>query len=186
MGKKEDISSEKKAIIQYLLTNKHSSISEISRKCDISRRTLKRIQDKLKNGLPLCVRRQGKCDRKKKLTPRNKRMLVKIVKENRFATCSAITSKLNEVEINVATITVRRSLHGLSIRSRRPAQKLTKAQRKKCLDSAKKYCSFNVDDWKLVSHNTMIRSFFLNIPVLTFCDNFCSVFFRYASAMSLP
>ena len=48
MGKKEDVSSEKKAIIQYLLTNKHSSISEISRKCDISRRTLKRIKDKLK------------------------------------------------------------------------------------------------------------------------------------------
>ena len=54
MGKKEDISSEKKAIIQYLLTNKHSPISEISRKCDISRRTVKRIQDKLKNGLILC------------------------------------------------------------------------------------------------------------------------------------
>ena len=127
--KKEDISSEKKAIIQYLLTNKHSSISEISRKCDISRRTVKRIQDKLKNGLLLCVRRRGKCDRKKKITPRNERMQVKIVKENRFATCSAITSKLNEVGINVATITVRRSLHGLGIRSRSPAQKptLTKA-----------------------------------------------------------
>ena len=134
--KKEDISFEKKAVIQYLLTNKHSSISEISRKCDISRRTVKRIQDKLKNGLPLCVRRQGKCGRKKKITPKNERMLVKIVKESRFATCSAITSKLNEVGINVATITVRRSLHGLGIRSRRPAQKpkLTKAQRKKRLD----------------------------------------------------
>ena len=41
MGKKEDISSEKKAIIQYFLTNKHSSISEISRKSDILRRTVK-------------------------------------------------------------------------------------------------------------------------------------------------
>ena len=61
MGKKEDISSEKKAIIQYLLTNKHSSILKISRKCDISKCTVKRIQDKLKNGLPLCVQRQGKC-----------------------------------------------------------------------------------------------------------------------------
>ena len=107
MGKKEDISSEKKAIIQFLLTNKHSSITEISRKCDISRRTVKQIQDNLKNGLPLCVRRQGKCGRKKKITPRNERMLVKIVKENRLATCSAITSKLNEVGINAATITVR-------------------------------------------------------------------------------
>ena len=106
MGKKENISSGKKGIIQYLLTNKHSSISEISRKCDISRCTVKRIQHKLKNGLPLCVRRQGKCGRKKKIKPRNERMLVKIVKENRSATCSAITSKLNEVGINVATITV--------------------------------------------------------------------------------
>ena len=61
MGKKEDISSQKKAIIQYLLTNKHSSMCEISRKYDISRRTVKRIRDKLKNGLPLCVRGQGKC-----------------------------------------------------------------------------------------------------------------------------
>ena len=41
MGKKEDISSEKKATIQYLLTNKHSSISKISRKCDTSRCTVK-------------------------------------------------------------------------------------------------------------------------------------------------
>ena len=170
------------------MTNKHSSISEISRKYDISRRTAKRIQDKLKNGLPLCDRRQGKCRRKKKVKPRNERMLVKIVKENRFATCSAITSKLNEMGINVATITVQRSLHGLDIRSRRPAQKpkLTKPQRKKRLDWTKKYRSFTVDDWKLVSHyNTMIRSFFLNISVFIFCDNFYSVFFRYASAMSL-
>ena len=116
-------------------------------------------------------------------------MLVKIVKENRFATCSAITTKLNEVGINVVTIIVRRSLHGLGIRSRRPAQKpkLTKAQRKKRLDWAKKYRSFTVDDWKLVNHyNTMIRNFFLNISVFRFCDNFYSVFFRYASAMSLP
>ena len=189
MGKKEDISSEKKAIIQYLLTNKHSSISEISRKCDISRRTIKRMQDKLKNGPPLCVRRQGKCGRKKKITPRNERMLVKIIKENRFATCSAITSKLNEVGINVATITVQRSLHGLGIRSRRPAKKpkLTKTQRKKRLAWAKKYRSFTVDDWKLVSdYNTIIRSFFLNISIFIFCDNFYSVFFRYALAMSLP
>ena len=76
---------------------------------------------------------KGKCGRKKKITPRNERMLVKIVKENRFATCSAITNKLNEVGINVATITVRRDLHVLGIRSRRPAQKpkLTQAQRKK-------------------------------------------------------
>ena len=138
MGKKKTLKKKtlvlkKKAIIQYLLTNKHSSVSEISRKCDISRRTVKRIQDKLKNGPPLCVRRQGKCGRKKKITPRNERMLVKIVKENRFATCSAITSKLNEVGINVATTIVRRNLHGLGIRSRRPAQKpkLTQAQRKK-------------------------------------------------------
>ena len=89
-------------------------------------------------------------------------MLVKIVKENRFATCSAITSKLNEVGINVATITVRRSLHGLGIRSRRPAlkPKLTKAKIKKRLDWVKDYRSFTVDDWKLVSHyNTMTRSF---------------------------
>ena len=113
----------------------------------------------MKNGLPLCVQRQAKCGRKKKITPRNERMLVKIVKENRFATCSPITSKLNEVGINVATITVRRSLHGLGIISRRPAQKpkLTKAQRKKHLSWAKMYRSFTVDDWKLVSYyNTMI------------------------------
>ena len=58
MGKKEDISSEKKAVIQYLLTNKHYSISEISRKYDISRCTVRKIQCKLKNGLSLCVRRQ--------------------------------------------------------------------------------------------------------------------------------
>ena len=83
MGKKEDISYEKKAIIQYLLTNKQSSISEISRKCDISRRTVKRIQDKVKNSLPLCVRGQGKCGRKKKITLRNERMLVKIVKKKK-------------------------------------------------------------------------------------------------------
>ena len=45
MGKKEDISFKKKAIIQYLLTNKHSSICETSRKCYISRRTVKRLKD---------------------------------------------------------------------------------------------------------------------------------------------
>ena len=116
-------------------------------------------------------------------------MLVKIVKENRFATCSAMTSKLNEMGINVVTITVRQSLHGLGIRSRRPAQKpkLIKAWRKKRLDWEKRYRNFTVDDWKLVSHyNTMVRSFFLNISVFIFRDNFYSVFSRYASAMSLP
>ena len=66
---------------------------------------------------------------------------VKIVKENRFAIYSAITSKLNEVGLNVATITVQQSLHGLGIRSRKPAKKpkLTNTQRKKSLDWTKKF-----------------------------------------------
>lgn len=100
--------------------------------------------------VPISNKRSG---RPKKLTPREERFIVNIIKKNQKTTSSEISSQLEEYFNNsVSHRTVRRVLHRAGYRARVPRKKphITKVNRMKRLQFAKEYVGKNNEFWEKV------------------------------------
>lgn len=149
MGKKSDISRIKIDMVKGLLDADNISQREITKRVKVSKTTVANVKKKMDLLLPLKPQREGKCGRKHSITPRGKRILKKIVLEDRRLTNEQIKNKLQESGVNVSTRTVRRDLKEFGFESRRPVKKpkLTEKMMKKRLQWCRKYKDFTEDDW---------------------------------------
>ena len=114
---------------------------------------MRRIKENIANNVSLRSKRKGACGRKKIISPRTERKLIKIIKGSRAATNATITQEVQDSGVAVSERTVRRSLYALGFKSRRPVKKpkLTTAMKRKRLLWARKYRTFTSEDWDKVS-----------------------------------
>lgn len=155
MGRCKDLSEEKIAGIKALLQHSDHSQRQIAALCGISQASVKRVAQKLKDGAPTKPQRAGRCGRNKKVTPRAERKLIRIVKENRWATTGEVRQMLEASGCNISHRTVRRSLYELDFKSRRPVKKprLTPKMIEARQRWAHSYRNFTEDDWNMVSNH---------------------------------
>lgn len=139
MGKLNDLSPRKRALIKFHLEETTFSQKEIAKKLEISPALVCRVKKSLAAGGDLGVSRAGRCGRKKKLSPRDERKLVKMAKDNRRATSRDLKAKLEAYGVSVSDSYVRRKLTESGMPARRPRKKakITPTMAKKRLEWAK-------------------------------------------------
>lgn len=152
MGKKGDLSPNKKSEIKTFINFKMFSNREISRRLKVSEASVRRIKKNIETGHELSPKRNKRCGRKPIFTPRAERCLTKICLEDRFCSTKQIKSKLQEANVNASERTVRRKLKDLKFKACRPARKpkLTATMKAKRLKWAKQYRNKDVDFWRSV------------------------------------
>ncbi|GFV17127.1 hypothetical protein TNCV_3632901 [Trichonephila clavipes] len=123
VGKKDDLSSCKKAEVKALVNANFFSNREISRRLKVSEASVRRIKKKIESGEELSLKRKKKCGRKSIFTPRSERSLKKICFENRFATTKVIKSHFQDINANASERTVRRKFKDLNFKTCCPARK---------------------------------------------------------------
>lgn len=172
MGKSKDLTKEKKAAIEVLLTNTKYSQRNIASRCGVSQSSVRRINQKLKTNRPTDSDRKGRCGRKKMITPRGKRILRNIVLEYRRGSANTIRKKFQEAGCTASISTVRRNLYDMGFKCRRPIKKprLTPAMIQKRLAWANVHKHLTIDDWHIVSWFKLANFFFyLFFPLLQTC-----------------
>nr|XP_047137642.1 uncharacterized protein LOC124814172 [Hydra vulgaris] len=152
MGKKNDISPKKYSAVKTLLGEKVYTQTQIALKVGVSQKTVSRIKKCVDNQEPYEHHRIGNCGRKRKITPRTQRNLVKMALNNRRATSKVLCQQLNEAGVDVSPVTVQRRLFESGLKSRRPRkkQKVTPAMAKKRLEWAKIHENMSIYDWSKV------------------------------------
>lgn len=113
---------------------------------------MRRIAQKLKAKLQMDASRKGRCEQKRIVTPRAKRVLRKIVVESRRGSCADVQKKFAEAGCNVSRRTVRRNLYELGFKCRRPIKKprLTPCMIKKRLNWANLHRNLKLEQWQRV------------------------------------
>lgn len=70
MGKRKDLSTERKSSVIALIRNTGYSQREIARKCGVPQSSVKRLSKKVQMNQPVTAARAGNCGRKPLVTPR--------------------------------------------------------------------------------------------------------------------
>lgn len=159
MGRKRDLSAEKKSRICALLQIGMLSQREIARIEEVSHQSVMRIAQRMKENIPSTSTSRQNCRRKRKTTIRDDRQIVKLAKENRFMPLKSIHRNVRGLGLNISERTVRRRLYESGLKCRRPVKKpkLTERMKKARYNFAKQYRDYTVDDWKKVNINTKFR-----------------------------
>lgn len=169
MGRKKDLSVEKKSRITALLETGKFSQREIARKERVSHQTVMRIAKRINENIPSTSGSRQNCRKKRKTAVRDDRLIVKLAKENRNMSLTAIYKKVRDSGVNISARTLRRRLYENGLKCRRPVKKprLTDRMKRARYNFAKQYRHYTVDDWKKVniSTNVLTLSFiiFLNV-----------------------
>lgn len=178
MGRKSDLSAEKKSRICALLETGKFSQREIARKEAVSHQSVLRIAKRIKENIPSTSTSRQNCRRKRKTTIRDDRQIVKLAKENRFMSLKSIHRNVRGQGLNISERTVRRRLYEGGLKCRRPVRKpkLTERMKKARYNFAKQYRDYTVDDWKKVNIN-------INFCIHGYCFSKCVIklqFFVFA------
>lgn len=153
MGKSKDLSEAKIAEVETLLRHSSRSQRDIASLCRVSQASVQRISKKIHSAQPTEPQRKGRSGRKKAVTKRGQRFLRNLVLENRSITYKQMQEKFQQSGPSVCERTIRRNLHEMGFRSRRPVKKpkLTEKMMKARLEWANSYKNFTLDQWNMVS-----------------------------------
>jgi transposase len=100
MGKTKDLSPRKVALIKFHLKENYKQ-NCIASRLGISESSVSRVKQALLQDCEYKADRIQKSGRKRKISPRTERKLVKAVKKNRRATSTDLTKNLAESGVNV-------------------------------------------------------------------------------------
>lgn len=152
MGRKKDITVEKKTRISALLETGQYSQREISRLEGVSVQTVHRIAILNRENIPTTSSGRPFGGRKSITTPREDRKIIKIALANRRLSSKDIQKKLAEEAVQVSERTVRRRLYAAALKCRRPLKKprLTPKMKQARYNWAKEHQDYSVDDWAKV------------------------------------
>jgi transposase len=145
------VSREEKRVQVMTLKNEGLSNKEISRRTGLSVRGIQKIIKRTKE--TNSFKEKPRTGRPPKLSEREKRFLVKILKKKEATTASGISKVLKTFHnIQVSRKTVARTLKsfGFSSRIKKKKPKLTEKHKKSRLDWAKKHESWTSEEWKNV------------------------------------
>lgn len=156
MGKKADISVEKKSQVAALLIEKKSSYAQIAEIVGIAKSSVVNIAKHvdIPGGSTLVTpNNRQNCGKKRKTTPRTDRKIVHKALQERNAPAHCILKDLNEAGIDISLRTLRRRFKENSLVCRRPAKKpkLTNVMRKRRLYWAQLHRDSESGYWNKVS-----------------------------------
>lgn len=162
MGKTNDLSPRKVALVKCLLQEKHYSQREISGRLNISQASVSRVKKSLDSNREYAPLRVGNCGRKSKFSPRMERKLIQLAKMNRRATSKELKMNMEQYGVNVCDSSIRRRLISAGLPARRPRKKakITPAMAKKRLAWAKEVQRQYGNDWsKVCTYTRSLRRF---------------------------
>lgn len=147
-----DITPRKRTRIITLSQHTSMSVRHIVAAVGVGKSSVSRIINQQKNFWTVSPKRQCKCGRKRKTTPRTDKFLVRNSKMHPRKTSTDLQSELLATGVCVDSSTVRRRLIEAGRFARKPISKqlLTPAMKKKRLNWARKYQSWTAQDWKKV------------------------------------
>lgn len=160
MGRKADISNEKKSAISALLRTGNHSIREISRLQGVSPYVVVQISKKIKENSSVTSTKRASCGRKKKTTPRADRKVVSIAAANRRAPLRELHKMVHDAGVDISDRTLRRRLKDANFQCRRPVKKprLTARMKKARLAFATEYSQVSIEYWKKVNIDIPLES----------------------------
>lgn len=152
MGKNSDLSPRKVSQIQLLLSETALKQREIARKLGVSTQTVSVIKKKIDSNVDLAAKRDGKCGRKRKTTPRTDRKIVQMALRDRRASCRKLTTELAMQGVSLARRTVNDRLLESGLKAYRPRKKprLTKPMIEARLAWAKNHVQWTSEQWEKV------------------------------------
>lgn len=152
MGKRKDVTNEKKIAIETLLKTGIYSHREIARREHVSRQVVDKVAKLIAENLPSTSSGRTHCGRHRKTTVREDRVIVKRSLEHRRQPLRAVLRTLEADDIKISRRTLQSRLYEAKIYSRRPAKKprLTERMRKMRLQWAIQHKNLTVEDWKQV------------------------------------
>lgn len=156
MGKKADISSEKKAQVVALLEEMKSSYAKIAEIVGISKSSVVNIAKTVRSSTDSTMvpgNKRGNCRGQRKTTPRTDRRIVQKALLERNAPARTILRDLNEAGAKISLRTLERRFKENNLSCRRPAKKpkLTEVMRKRRLYWAKMHSSYGSEYWNKVN-----------------------------------
>lgn len=153
MAGNRDLSASTKAQVIALLNTKKFSNRSIARQLGISAYSVIKIKQKVEAGENISAQRSGRCGRKRIITPRVERSVLRYCLRNRSATVQDIQSQLRAANVQVSRRTVHRTLSRINMKAHRPAKKpkLTERMKKKRYEWAKEHREKNLLFWRSVS-----------------------------------
>lgn len=123
MGRKGDISNEKKSAISALLRTGNHSMREISRLQGVSPYVVVQISKQMKENSSITPSKRTNCGRKKKTTPRAERKVVSIAAANRRAPLQELNKMVHDAGVEISERTLRRRLKDANFQCRRLVKK---------------------------------------------------------------
>lgn len=158
MGKAKDIAEVKKAEIRALIQNTTMSIHEISRRTEVSSRTVRRIRDSIGN-FQISTNLRQNCGRHRCTSLRDDAILRRSTRKAPWKSATEHAIELREEGIGVGKRTVCRRLNESGFHYVTPVRKpfLTPAMKRKRLAWAKEHQNWTIDDWKKVRSFIFIK-----------------------------
>lgn len=156
MGKKRDISLERKAQVVALLKEEHSSYAKIADIVGISKSSVANIAKTMRSSTEFAVvtgNKRSNCRRPRKTTMRTDRRIVQKALQERNKPAGEILKDLNNNGVRISLRTLERLFKENNLSCRRPAKKpkLTKVMRQKRLYWAQLLRSHRSDYWNTVN-----------------------------------
>lgn len=150
MNRKE-LTIEQRQLIIDLHTKQEKSYSEIAKIVSRSRSTIQKVIQRYKNENR--VENAARSGRPPKLSNKDKRRIVRMVKQNPFKSARKIADDLNNLKtIQVHSETVRRAIVETGLSSRTPRKKpfISATNKKKRIGFAKEYIHWSTESWSKV------------------------------------
>lgn len=150
MGKKKDISVEKKSAIIALLKSGRHSLREIVRLQEVSHGSVAALKSKIREGQENVGSLRQNCGRKRKKNDRNDRRVISILCGHRRLPLREVKNMLQDEGIELSVRILKRRCAEVGLKFCRPKKKprLTEAMRKKRLIFAKTFKDTTVEQWK--------------------------------------
>lgn len=144
--------SEEKAAEVWRLHNENLTIREISAAINVPKSTVSDIIKRFETTGKNSSNRVGKCGRKRSLSPRMERRIVRESEKNPQATARDIQQSVGGAATIVHINTVKRTLSRYGRRSYRPvkAPSLSSKQQKVRLEWARKHAHWTENEWSKV------------------------------------
>lgn len=156
MGKKRDISSEKKAQVVALLKEENSSYAQIAEIVKISKSSVVNIAKTVRTSTEFTLdpgNKRANCRRPRITTMRTDRRILQKALLERKKPAREILKDLNDNDIRISLRTLERRFKENKLSCRRPAKKpkLTQVMRNKRLYWAQLHRSYGSDYWNKVN-----------------------------------
>lgn len=152
MGKCSDLSPRKKGQIRVLIEESGLKQFEIAKKMGISVQSVSAIKKKMDRKQSIETKRNGKCGRRKKTSPRLDRRIKAMALTNRRASCKKISIALANEGICISRKTINNRLLDQGLKAYRPRKKprLTKKMIESRYKWAKEHKDWSSEDWEKV------------------------------------